>query len=271
LKLVYSISSPDRIFETAGSQPALILCDDFNYYVCKYNRHPGSRATKLFHELLAGGFAKLWDLALPDFCLVQVNPDHVEDHSILQRAFFSTFCFGSKYERNYAEIDEFYADMSSPGKGRFKNKFEFLKIALFDIWMANEDRHFKNYNLLIDVGNGNRFVPIDHDAIFNTGNLDKGLVLLTEDESLIKTDLANKLFSAKELRKKDFLENTKNDYYLCIAKCKQNANKILQEIPLEWGINVVEYQDLLNGHLFNEEWVNSCFTHFQELIQVQFK
>lgn len=225
----------------------------------------------MFHELLVGGFAKLWELAVPDFCLVQVKPDHVEDHPILQRSFFNTLCFGSKYEGNCAEIDEFYADMSLPGKKRFKHKFEFLKIGLFDIWMANEDRKFNNYNLLIDVENGNRFVPIDHDAIFNTGNLDKGLVLLTEDESLINTDLTRKLFSVKELRKKDFLENTKNDYYLCVGKCKQNTGKILQEIPPEWGIDVAEYQNLLDSHLFNEEWIDGCFTHFQELIQVQFK
>ena len=221
--------------------------------------------------MLAGGFAKLWDLAVPDFCLVQVNPDHVEDHPILQRAFFSTFCFGSKYESSYAEIDEFYADMSSTGKRRFELKFEFLKIGLFDIWMANDDRNFNNYNLLIDVGYGNWFVPIDHDAIFNTGNLDKGLALLTDDESLINTDLARKLFSVKELCKNFFLENTKNDYYLCIAKCKQQTSKILQEIPTEWGIDVAEYQNLLNKYLFNKKWVDKCFTHFQELIQIQFK
>jgi len=271
LKIVNSISRPDRIFETSGSQPALILCDDFNHYVCKYNRHPGARAVKLFHELLAGSYARLWNLAIPEFCLVYINPGHIEGHESLQPAFFSTLCFGSKYDRRYSEIDEFYADMATYDKRKYEFKFDFLKIGLFDIWLANDDRNFNNYNLLIDVENRNRFVPIDHDAIFNTGNLSRGLELLTEHDSLINTDLTRKLFSTKELRNKVFLENTRNNYYLCIAECKKNTNKILQEIPTEWGIDVAEYQNLLNKYLFNKKWVDRCFKHFQELIQIQFK
>jgi hypothetical protein len=270
LKIVNSISRPDRIFETSGSQPALILCDDFNYYVCKYNRQSGVKAVKLFHEFLAGSFAKLWNLAVPEFCLVNVNPSHIEGHEILQPVFFKTLCFGSKYNNRYSEIDEFYADMTSTDKRKFELKYDFLKIGLFDIWLANEDRNFNNYNLLIDVENKNRFIPIDHDAIFNTGNLHRGLVLLSENESLINTDLTKRLFTATELRSKDFFKKAKNDYYLCVTECEINIDKILQNIPIEWKINSVEYQNLLHEHLFNKEWTDRCFNYFKELIQLQF-
>jgi hypothetical protein len=270
LEIVNSISRPDRIFETSGSQPALILCDDFNYYVCKYNRQPGGKAVKLFHEFLAGTFAKLWNLAVPDFCFVNVNPTHIEEYGILQPAFFKALCFGSKYNSGYSEIDEFYADMPTSDKRKFELKYEFLKIGLFDIWLANEDRNFNNYNLLIDVQNKNRFIPIDHDAIFNTGNLHRGLELLSDNETLINTDLTRRLFTATELRSKDFFEKTKNDYYLCVAECKKNSSTILQDIPDEWRINSAEYLNLLNIHLFSKDWTNKCFNYFQELINLQF-
>ncbi|WP_159523705.1 HipA family kinase [Sunxiuqinia indica] len=266
---VNSISRPEKVFETSGSQPALILCDDINFYVCKYNRQPGGKATKLFHELLAGHFAKLWELAVPDFKLVHVSPEHIGGYQQLQPAFFSVPCFGSQFNSRLSEVDEFYGDANLSMRKRFGYRHEFLKIALFDIWLANEDRNFNNYNLLIDIENQNRFVPIDHDAIFNTGNLDKGLVLLSENETLICTDLTGVLFSRKELCDQKFLEEIKNEYYICISKCEENLNQIVSVVPEEWNINITDYQNLLKENLFNKAWSRNCFEYFLELIQLQ--
>jgi hypothetical protein len=270
LKIINSIAKPEHVFETSGSQPALILCDDFDFYVCKYNRHPGSEAKKLFRELIAGRFAQLWNLSVPDFCLVNVNPEHIIGHEFLQPVFFQTICFGSKYGRNLAEIDEFYGELPASHKKKFDSKFDYLKIALFDIWMSNEDRSFNNYNLLLDTENGNRFTPIDHDAVFNTGNLDKGLFLLSENETLIDTELAARLFSPRELRKMDYLTNIKNEYYLCVSECKKNLDNILQDVPEDWKINADRYRTLLNDNSFSERWIEEVFDHFSELIQLKF-
>ncbi len=270
MKIIHSIAKPERIFETSGSQPALILCDNFDFYVCKYNRFPGSESKKLFHELIAGRFAQLWNLSVPDFCLVNVNPEHVFGHKLLQPAFFQTTCFGSKYNQNLVEIDEFYGELSATQKKKFDSKFDYLKIALFDIWMSNEDRNFNNYNLLIDIENGNRFTPIDHDAIFNTGNLDKGLILLSENETLIDTELTARLFNSRELRIMDFLTDIKNEYYLCVSECKKNLDKILQDVPKDWNINADNYRTLLNENSFNKKWIEEVFDHFSELIQFKF-
>jgi len=270
LKIINSIAQPNRVFETSGSQPALFLCEDLEFYVCKYNRSPGTEAKKLFHELIAGRFAEFWDLYVPEFCLVNVNPDYIINHEFLQPVFFQSLCFGSKYNQNFVEIDEFYGELSSRHKRKFSSKFDFLKIALFDIWMANEDRNFNNYNLLIDTENGNRFTPIDHDAIFNTGNLDKGLFLLSENETLIDTELALRLFSSTELRKIDFLTNIKNEYYLCISECKKNLDNILHDVPDNWNINTNKYRTLLINNTFNEKWIQDVYDHFSELIQLKF-
>ena len=271
MKIVNSIACPDRIFETSGSQPALYLCDDLNYYVCKYNRHPGGEAKKLLHEFLAGHFAQIWHLAVPDFCLVNVNPLHVEAQSFLQPSFFKNVCFGSKYNSKLVEVDAFYDEMSTSVKRKFGFKYDFLKIALFDIWLANEDRNFNNYNLLIDIENENRFVPIDHDAIFNTGNLNLGIALLSENETLIYTELTKRLFCSEELRNSEFMKNIKKEYYICISECKRNVENILRTIPVDWNVNINDYLNLFDKYLFNKKWIDESFNHFQSLIQLQFK
>ncbi len=268
MNTVKSISAPERIFETSGSQPLLVLCDDLNFYVCKYNRWPGSSAIKLLHEVLGGSFAKAWNLAVPEFCLVNIEASHIEDMPGLQPAFFNAECFGSHYNNKYVEVDNFYAEMSKSDKSRFSNREDFLKIALFDIWMANEDRNFMNYNLLIDVENENRFIPIDHDAIFNTGNLDKGLDLLTEEDSIISTNFTLKLFSRKELQNKEYLNEIQDEYYLCTANCEKQIDTILNEIPLNWRINTKDYATLLKENLFKQQWIDASWKHFLELIQL---
>jgi hypothetical protein len=267
LKTVRSISSPEKIYDTNG-KPVLILCDDFNFYVCKYNRWPNTTAFRLLQEYLAACFAKTWKIATPSFEFVKINPSHVEDIPGLQPAFFQAPCFGSLYSKKYAELDEFYAQISGNEKNRFKYKTELLKIALFDIWLANEDRKFNNYNLLINVEDGNRFVPIDHEAIFNTGNLNKGLALLTEEDSLITTGITKGLFSRKELLNRKYLEDIQNECYFCIQECERNSNNFLNEVPLQWHINIADIKHHLQNYLFHDHWIKECMKHFRVLLQL---
>lgn len=269
MKIVNSISTPDKIFKTTGNEPILILCDDFNHYVCKYNRVPGSRANKLINEYIAGSFAQYWNLKVPDFILVRVKKEHIEKTHSLQPAFFNTFCFGSKYNSKYQELDIFFSEISGRNRNYFPYKSDFLKVSLFDIWICNEDRNHQNYNLLVDIENENQFIPIDHDAVFNTSNLHRGLFLISEEESLITTDFTKKLFKFNELSDRDLLKEIENDYYLCISKCKKNVDTILSEIPGEWKLDAEEMKTLLTAHLFNDKWSSECYNHFLKLIQLQ--
>jgi hypothetical protein len=65
-------------------------------------------------------------------------------------------------------------------------RVSFLMIALFDIWISNEDRTENNFNLLYDADR-KLFVPIDHTSIFNGNNLDKGPEQITINESIINS------------------------------------------------------------------------------------
>ena len=65
----------------------------------------------------------------------------------------------------------------------------FLKIALFDIWAFNEDRHQGNYNLMIDTTQNNKFIPIDHATIFNSNTIEHESYHISYYESLIASPL----------------------------------------------------------------------------------
>ncbi len=65
-----------------------------------------------------------------------------------------------------------------------------LLIALFNLWVANEDRNWNNANLLYDV-NSNNLIAIDHGCILNTATFDYNLSLLTQNETILYSDLAH--------------------------------------------------------------------------------
>ena len=69
----------------------------------------------------------------------------------------------------------------------------------------------------------------------------------------------------------DFMKNLKKEYYLCISKCENNLDRILQKTPDDWQINRAEYQNLLKENLFKKQWVDESLEYFLYLVQLQFK
>ncbi|MBI4645076.1 MAG: hypothetical protein HY738_00410 [Bacteroidia bacterium] len=269
MKNLTSITSidPENVYTTKGSRPVLVLCNDFNFYVCKYNTSKGT-ANKLFNEYIAASFLKLWNIKVPDFVFVKVKKEHIIPQLNLQPYYFDCTCFGSLHSKKYKEVDKFLNEMDYQQKKKYINKTDFLKIALFDIWISNEDRNYNNYNLMIDVENNNQFVPIDHETVFNTGNLHHGLVEITIDDTLINTPLLTRLFNIKELTNQDFFNELENMYYLCIENCNNQLNKILKYVPVDWLIDKSITNKLLQQYLFNTDWIKTCYHTFLEYLQL---
>jgi hypothetical protein len=177
---------------------------------------------------------------VPDFSFIRVNYEHVKDFN-LPKHFFERTCFGSKYSRYYQELNHFTAKPDiKKQKAYVENRNDLLKIALFDLWLANEDRNFNNMNLLIDVNSSYSYVPIDHGAIFNSKALYNRIGLLSENESLVKTDIVTLLFPKFEYPI-DLILQLEESFYLCTAKCKQNYNEIVKSVPSDWDIKPQVY------------------------------
>jgi len=203
MQILQTIEGVHKIFPTNGSSPMLVTCDDFRDWVCKYDKP----SKNLFNELIAAKFAEIWGIMTPEISLIRVKKKHIphSKYPRIQSSLFDKECFGSLYLESSKEIDlSLISLFKEPGfRSRIGNKEDFLKIALFDIWLANEDRNYNNFNLLLYVAPNkmNYFYAIDHVNIFNSSFLNYGIADLTENDSIIKTELAKILFkNSKKLR-----------------------------------------------------------------------
>lgn len=97
---LYSITEIQKqhCYETRGSRPVRVFCNDLNYYVCKYATGVGF-PYMLFNEYIAACFLKIWNLPVPDFGFVHIKPEHVKLTGYPFH-FFEKPCFGSLYMAN---------------------------------------------------------------------------------------------------------------------------------------------------------------------------
>lgn len=265
MQRLYTIQTADRVFETGGSRPVLLSCNDMNSYVCKYNTGKGS-ALKLMCEFIGASFLKTWELQVPDFALVSVKREHIPSEYQINGYYFDTSCFGSKYSRSFAEVIDFTANISSVQRKIYPNRKELIYIALFDIWLANEDRNHNNYNLLVDTENQRNFIPIDHETIFNTCNLNIPICELTYEDSIISSPLFKKLFTDNELGKNS-LEEVKENFFIKVQRCKLRVNEIIDQLPSDWNININVLETKLINEILDNNWIEGSFKLFLEFLQ----
>ena len=135
---------------------------------------------------------------------------------------------------------------------------QLLKIALFDIWIANEDRTCNNYNLLYDM-RFERIVSIDYGGIFNSCVWDRPIYQLNESDSILSSDLFDRLKSADSS-----FPSYEPIFFKYVAKCKESVPAIMDSIPKEWKVEVKTLQEKLD-ELFKIDWINEAWETFKEL------
>ena len=270
LKRVKSIQTILKRYDTQGSSPILIMGDDLNQWVCKYRD-----VQKLFNELLAYEFAKLWNICIPESALIEIDYDkHVQKFSEkkgLDRRFFERECFGSCFLEEALDVNKSMLGNKEIVR-RIKNKDDFLKISLFDIWLSNEDSNCGNYNLLlktIEGGGGyTLFYIIDNTEIFNSSMAyTQGLMDITEEDTVLNSELAVLLFKrdTQIVKKMNTLLSLFPSF---VGSCKKELNNIYQQIPQKWNINISQYEPNIN-ELFSKNWLNICERNFRTYIQTQ--
>lgn len=262
---LYSIQTADKVFETGGSRPVLVTCNDMNSYVCKYTTGPGA-AIRLMCEYIGASFLKLWGLNVPDFATVLVNRVHIPPDFQINGYYFDTTCFGLHYSRTFSEVINFSTPLTSQQRKAFPNRRDLLYIALFDIWLANEDRNQGNYNLLIDVENERNFIPIDHETIFNTRNIKIPICALNYEDSIISSPLFAHLFSTNDLNK-SVLNEIQDNFHSKVEHCIRNYVNVLEQFPKDWNINQMEIETKLKDEIFVDSWLISSFNLFLEFLQ----
>lgn len=269
MRELQTIEQAHKKFPTAGSHPLLVTCNDLEDWVCKYDRD----SRHLFNELLASEFAKTWGICNPEVAFIQMKREHVplKIYPQIPDKLIDRECFGSYFLENTLEINN--SDISFFNKKSFidklKKKDDFLKIALFDIWLANEDRNQNNYNLLLYTSPEKEyfFCAIDHVNIFNSMHLEYDIVELTEDDTIINSDLAKILFEKKS-KLVEIVDKLVGNFYLCTKDCEHKLDGILDLTPVSWGIDKGDMKVRITKNIFSDEWKASCVRSFREFVQI---
>lgn len=261
--LLYSIEAvePHQVFHT-GCRPVLVLGSDLEYYVCKYQQ-TGTSSNLLAREYLAAQLLRLWQLPVPDFVLMHIQPEHLPASLGLGIVRHDVPAFGSRYHRDYKEVDAFLAVIPRGQRGQFDST-GFLTIAFFDLWIGNDDRHPTNYNLLLAAGtSGYQFIPIDHNHVFHGGNQMREHHPLSFQESLLSSPLLRMLFKKGELSHgQRHLQALEKEWYLRHLRCKDALSAILASLPAEWRIDIAKTEAELQSFLFSDQWFEQCWQSF---------
>ncbi|TDB69142.1 HipA family kinase [Arundinibacter roseus] len=256
----HSIEAIEKVFQTQ-ERPVLVSCEDYRDYVCKYRY-----TDRQFKELIAWAFLNQWGLSVPEAALISVKRDHVSDVALKEGARYNYFerpIFGSLYLPSANEINNLtYAQPD--------NRIDLLKIALFDLWLANEDRNHNNYNLLlVSQSNGKKMIhPIDHGLCFNSTSIGVGsLSVLTEDESLLSSNYCKTLYANSNVVARD-CETVLDSFRKNVRLCKKTLPEILNFVPPPWRIDSQEVQSWMDENLFSEKWLSSTQNTFRQYVQL---
>ncbi len=234
--------SKANIIDTQN-RPVIVHASDLNFYYCKYH-NPVGTAHKLFKEYLAASFLDSWKFNHSPFSLIKVLQEHIPLDLTIPKNRFDVPCFGLQKIENAFDLNKVTEDILANSKNKKVLKADVLKLAFFDIWTCNEDRHINNYNLLYKLVDGEYILyPIDHEACFNSQNFENGLFQITYEDSLIYSSFFSKLFKTNEFKNVATLENSKQSFYLCAQSCRNNINEYLQNIPAGWSLDLTERQN----------------------------
>lgn len=273
MQIVHSIKRIEKRYNT-GEEPVLVACDDHNSYICKYSRYSGS-ANKLVCELLGAAFAKAWGINTPETAFVEVSPAHVPLD--LSGSYFANVLLGSQQKMNVIDITP-TSVLSIPSDEKLCQQV--LRIALFDFWIANEDRNANNANLMYDVVQRN-IIAIDYGCCFNTATFEYPLSQLTETDSILNSNLFDQV--RKNISKEDIMQMaevlTKNDYQTFVHE-SQTASLITQWdeysikedcspvfLPSSWNVNRETIAKKAE-ELFHVQWTEKVRENFNETLNI---
>lgn len=263
----HSVTEIVRVWVT-NINPVQVIADDLKDYVAKHNRGQ-EPCTRLRNELLAHGYAGIWGIPTLDAALLKVDPAHVGRHiaSTCQPAYFKHTCFATQYRKSSTEFNQFLDQVSTYESKRFHNRHDLLKIALFDIWLANDDRTGGHPNLLVTADEGGHTIRVmDHEGIFYGNNPERPLPLLTLEDSILTHPAMRPLLGKEFNRDAALVGELVQNLYLWAKACEQHTDEILSYLPADWRIDVATFTPLVHQRLFTEEWLRTVGHHFHELL-----
>lgn len=255
---------------TVGSEPLLVICDDYEDYLVKNDRLTVPAHT-LINEVICHYLLKLWNIATPEIALINLEAATMKkDFGVRHKArYYERFAFGCKVMRSAIDANEFLESSKKTDYNKLYKPIELARIGLFDMWVENDDRPPDLKNLMLyETEEGYRFLAIDNGMAFRTGaysTLADLSFLPTENNYCLQSTFFKKI--RHHLKDETgMLLGEKENFYLCIASCHQYFDDIAQLLPQEWGFTK-DVKSLVHNFLFNSNRNGTVFENFLKMWQ----
>ena len=253
-----------NIIKEAGGtvhSPLVVLGSDYNSYFLKTPKDL-SPEINIINEFLANGLLNLWNIKTPQAAMLSLDanllPKNISPNH--KYHYFKRTCFGSRSLENAVDLSELNL---MPNQRYFHNINDFFKIALFDIWVENDDRKPSNFNLMAKTdSNKYHIYAIDHCFIFSSLNykdLNPNHLSVSFNDSILETSFMKIMYN--RVIKKDWFVNLKDYFYFSIERCKIDFTKIINCIPNDLGLDNYSIEKIYR-FLFSDTRNKKVFEEF---------
>lgn len=222
------------------------ICSNGSVYYVKYRSGKSfdrQEINCLVFEMLCTKLLTALSVPTPEQALVTIMADSYYKHQL--RANKRTLrdgviAWGSKEIEQSDIVKGIELVLKQKEFNRYSNPSDLIKIAIFDLWTDNVDRHTENYNLLVGVEDKKlKIIAIDHAFAF--GGL-KGMNIFNEKSApnlvkkLIKSDFFRSI--VKFISQQERI-NIVNDFLNLInsLNIEDLVNDIFDEIPVPWDVD----------------------------------
>lgn len=197
-----------REMGSTGHHPVQFLCSDDHIWFCKYvlDTEDPHQTDLLYYELIGTTLLRQLGIPTPDVAFVRITKGSFTPEQVPNNAKHlqpGVVAFGSK--RMLGDVvDDLQSYRTAKEFSKLKNPKDLIRIALFDLWVANMDRGKElwdrpgqhNFNLLqVPAPGGHRLVPIDHASI-----LGDTLEIRAFAPNNLRVSVDGKLFQTKLFR-----------------------------------------------------------------------
>lgn len=230
--------------ETDGHSPLKFICDDGAVYYVKYRS--GKSFDKyeihcLVFEMICTRLLQRFHIPVPDQALVRIAEDsYVPGQVIANKRYIKhgIIGWGSKEIERADLVKEIELLQKRKEFNKLLNAEDLIRIAIFDMWVDNVDRHSGNYNLLTKIEDGKlKIITIDHAFAFGGLRGMKIFHAATQPVSYRKL-IESQYFRSvvKHFTKKERLEITSQFLSLISELDVTNiVHEVFTQIPTDWG------------------------------------
>lgn len=242
--------------------PLKVLGSDFNYYFSKTPKFLRPEIN-IINEFIANALLQKWSIKTALAVKLRF-PDNIINLATLssnhQPINLKLTCFGSRLLEDASD----FSDLTfNPSKRKFNNIDDFFKIALFDIWVENDDRKPTNPNLMVKlVSNKLNFFPIDHCLIFSTRvykDLNPEYISVSFNDSLLETSFSKILYNS--IKKNNWLVQIKDYFYYSVEQCQIDFDELISDLPKDLGLDELSISKIYE-FLFSKDRNKKVFQEF---------